>query len=1628
MQVNAYLKFFPVRIRTILLFTSLLLSCVLEAQLRKIHQESNEDNFISTMSFYSGSQGYVAFRNWIGYTTDSGKTYTQRPITLTNVDYNGYTVNVTFGFIINGVRAFSADTLIAYGHYGLVPSILYSVNGGLNFKLIFHDQFNPLELRTGIQDLCFPQNGNIGYAVDADRVLKTTNRGLTWTKIFESPGAYFDYIEPVDNNTILITNISGAVPRVLRISSGGSSFTYLTIPNTGRLTYASFISSAKGWISIDGLNGGLIYYTSNSGTSWSLKNNEDITPVEITRMRFVNDSVGYATHEDYLSLKTTDSGRTWEPLWRDNAFSYLGYTHNDFHIRNNEQIWFGGDYGFLELGLTGGQTRPAAFFKVDTVGSSVAGTVKLINYSKTTYQFKWLVNGQQVSTSYNASYTHDIYKGPDTIMLVASNGTISDTTIKIQPFIPVPYPAPTVTTFTPSSGGTGTVVSISGSYFANVQQVYFGDVPASSFTVNSLGSITATVGAGSNGSVKVTTATGSGSKSGYVFFPPPHITGFSPLSGPIGTVVTITGQNFSAVPSENAVFFGTAKSEVLSASLTQLVVKVPIGTNNMPIYVRVNKYYSSSANTFNVTFPGECGITIRTFDELVPVETNFIPNRVKLADFDQDGKPDLLVGHFFGFTVIRNTSQPRQISYGQKIDSSLLGNYNNGTDAMDIDGDGYPELVVTTMQPTGKVTILKNISTPGIISFGSRQVFQTGREPYGVTFEDLDNDGRPDMVVALYETNHNRIAIFRNNSVNGIISFERKPDILSINKPTRIIIRDLNGDGKKEILALNHSHFNAYVLPNTSELGEISFGPQQIIGDPDGVLQDFALTDFNNDGKLDIVTVVDGSLVTGTSTKIYLNTSTGSSISFGPKTSFAGGDAPRGVVVNDFDGDGKPDIIGSFSFNRIDVFQNRSTNTLNFPYTGVYYLRGPLGLAEGDFDSDGKTDLISTEGVYRNILTERGSIAGKDTSACLNRPIFLGAPSTIEFQYAWTSNPPGFTSTSPRPEVSPTVNTQYKVAVTNLFGCVTHDTVNVTVTGPPPLADAGPITHNVCRGDSLTIGTAALPGLTYSWRGVNGFSSTQAAPRFLPTVIGPFIVTASNGVCSSNDTTTVVIYDAPPANAGPDKGSCLGIGTTIGLANVGGNTYQWTSNPAGFTSSQAIPFINPTVNTRYYLAESNGICTKYDTVNITIVNAPVANAGADRVLCKGTSTLIGSTAVPGITYSWTSNPAGFTSSLANPSVTPSSSTRYFLRASNSGCTSYDTVEIIVPPTANAGSDKSICVSNNTTIGSAAVAGSTYSWTSIPSGFTSTVAQPVVSPTVTTTYLLTLTHTSCNTYDSVIVTVNPALPAGVTLTAPDSTLCTGASLTFTAIPVNGGSSPSYQWKKNDVNTGTNSPVYTSNTLANNDKISVTLTSNGVCVNPSVANSHTMTITVLPNLIPEVTISGTTTVIAGQSTTLTAASINAINPLYAWYDSTASHNWALITSAGTASLSYKPSATGDAVRSKVSAVSACNGVVSDTSNVLRFVVNVPTATIDLAIAEGISFFPNPVSDLLIIDSLKLRDQWREAVLYSFEGRKLRSYSIANRTRATLSLSEWPAGHYTVLLIRKSRKPLLLKFIKQ
>jgi hypothetical protein len=176
---------------------------------------------------------------------------------------------------------------------------------------------------------------------------------------------------------------------------------------------------------------------------------------------------------------------------------------------------------------------------------------------------------------------------------------------------------------------------------------------------------------------------------------------------------------------------------------------------------------------------------------------------------------------------------------------------------------------------------------------------------------------------------------------------------------------------------------------------------------------------------------------------------------------------------------------------------------------------------------------------------------------------------------------------------------------------------------------------------------------------------------------------------------------------------------------------------------------------------------------------------------------------------------------------------------------------------------------------------------------------------------------------------------IALTSGTNPTCTGASVTFTATPTNGGTAPAYQWKVNGANVGANSATYTSTSIANNDVVTCVMTSNlaGVTGNPATSNAITMTVsgTVTPAVSIAIT-SGSNPTNSGSSVTFTATPTNGgSTPNYQWKVNGAN--------VGTNSATYTTTTltNGAVVNCVMTSSSSCASPTTATSNAITMTVN-------------------------------------------------------------------------------------------
>lgn len=147
-----------------------------------------------------------------------------------------------------------------------------------------------------------------------------------------------------------------------------------------------------------------------------------------------------------------------------------------------------------------------------------------------------------------------------------------------------------------------------------------------------------------------------------------------------------------------------------------------------------------------------------------------------------------------------------------------------------------------------------------------------------------------------------------------------------------------------------------------------------------------------------------------------------------------------------------------------------------------------------------------------------------------------------------------------------------------------------------------------------------------------------------------------------------------------------------------------------------------------------------------------------------------------------------------------------------------------------------------------------------------------------------TNCGIQTVISNIITANISaniVPA-INISANVTSICAGNPVSFAAASINEGLSPTYQWLVNGNNIGTNSAVFSSNTLTNGDVISCRLNSSTACAVPSSVLSNSIEINVSPKVTPSIVISASaTTICQGTTVVFNAAATNSgSSPTYQW----------------------------------------------------------------------------------------------------------------------------------------------------
>jgi len=334
------------------------------------------------------------------------------------------------------------------------------------------------------------------------------------------------------------------------------------------------------------------------------------------------------------------------------------------------------------------------------------------------------------------------------------------------------------------------------------------------------------------------------------------------------------------------------------------------------------------------------------------------PSGLKSADMDNDGKMDLVMCFNDNNTVqIFLNSTSSKPSEETSFSSPFQFSYTEGTSGEfsigDMNRDGFPEIVISNTA-NASIIVLQNTSSPGKISFASSQFFDSPGVTGALSICDLNADGFSDIISACGD----KLLVYRNSCSDKASSINLES---MIQLPAYGIIHDLkcadiDGDGNADIVASTHNAIA--VVKNLT-----SYGSQTLIF-ADAVLQNTGrsvnnldIGDIDNDFKPDVVTAnwPNGDI------SILPNLSQNGNINFGQPVFMEAG-SPQGIVLGDFDQDGKFDIAASSNGTGMKitkVFRNISIGEGDFNFAEPqHFVALSNELIVKDFDRNGSDDLV----------------------------------------------------------------------------------------------------------------------------------------------------------------------------------------------------------------------------------------------------------------------------------------------------------------------------------------------------------------------------------------------------------------------------------------------------------------------------------------------------------------------------------------------------------------------------------------------------------------------------------------------------------------------------------------------
>ncbi len=303
-----------------------------------------------------------------------------------------------------------------------------------------------------------------------------------------------------------------------------------------------------------------------------------------------------------------------------------------------------------------------------------------------------------------------------------------------------------------------------------------------------------------------------------------------------------------------------------------------------------------------------------------------------------------------------------------------------------------------------------------------------------------------------------------------------------------------------------------------------------------------------------------------------------------------------------------------------------------------------------------------------------------------------------------------------------------------------------------PVVDAGPDV-TICNGQSTQLNCSTAPN--YLWTPPVGLNCTTCPnPVATPTETTIYTVQAAIGSCTAQDQVTVFVDNPVPVEAMPDASIC--IGASIPLSAINSNSFTWGPSATLSCTNCATPLASPTVTTTYTVMGNNTCFSSQDVVVITVNPLPVITTSVPQSICPGTFVNIFADAANAVNFAWSPSTGLSSTNTPNPNAGPITNTTYTVIVTNAnGCSDTANVEVSVYPLSPINASPSISYiywGESTPLHTES--GTSFQWQPTFGLDDPNSANPIASPTETTTYYVTAHDANgCIVTDSVVVVVS-----------------------------------------------------------------------------------------------------------------------------------------------------------------------------------------------------------------------------------------------------------------------------------